>query len=445
MNIIKYILLFIFITACKANTLNHYVPYNSLKESNDFKIQVNGNKIFVAKQTYFGNQEFNTSQYDVKGKTTIEIICSENIENFEIRPYHLKIKGKIEGNKLTFTQIKPQMLFIEINNFKPLCLFQTPPETSIPNKNDANVIFFSKGVHEVGIIKPKSGQTIYLEQGAIVKGRIYGENIENITIKGRGILDANGYTSKKEKICAIEFKKSKNIKIDGIGLRSGEWWQTLFLLCDNVEVSNMNLMSFGLNNDGIDIDGVTNLSVKNCFIGCGDDGFGWHAVDGEKNGQPPTKNCIAKDCIIYNAYAGNGLRVGASMETELFENISFKNITVLHHMNAAIRSDHSDWATCKKIKFKNFYIEQPGKAIEIKIEKTIYSNSTGYRDERGHINGLYFKNIFAPKGSIILEGYDKNHLIENVHFKNVVLGDRKIISKDDIETNAFVKNITFKK
>lgn len=445
MNILKKLFLFIIILGCKANALNKSITYNSLNESNDFKMLVNGASVFVSKKTYFGNQEFNSAQFIVKGKTTIEISCSENIQNFNIRPYHLKIQGKVQGNKLSFTTTKPQMLFIEINNFKPLCLFQTPPERAIPNKSDANVIYFAKGIHEAGIIKPKSGQTIYLEEGALVKGRIFGENIKNVTIKGRGIIDANGYTSKKDKICAIEFKKSENIKIDGIGLRSGEWWQTLFILCKNIEVSNMNLMSFGLNNDGIDLDGVSNLKIKNCFIGCGDDGFGWHAVDAEKNGEPPTKNCIAQDCVIYNAYAGNGLRVGASMETQLFKNICFKNITVLHHMNAAIRSDHSDWATCKNIRFQNFYIEHPGNAIEIKIEKTIYTNNTGFKDERGHFDGLYFKNITAPVGKIILEGYDENHLIENVYFKNVTLDNKKILSKNDIKTNAFVKNIHFKK
>lgn len=444
MKLFKHLFLILILLGIKATASNLYTSYHSLNESNDFKMKVNGTSVFVTKQIYFGNQEFNNAQFSVKGKTTIEISCSEDIKNFDIRPFHLKISGKVVGNKLTFTTSKPQMLFIVINNYKPLCLFQTPPETSIPKKDNPNVIYFEKGNHKAGIIKPKSGQTIYLEEGAIVKGRIYAENVNNITIKGRGILDANGYTSKKEKICAIEFKKCDNIKIDGIGLRSGEWWQTLFLLCNNVSVSNMNLMSFGLNNDGIDIDGVTNLKVKNCFIGCGDDGFGWHAVDAEKNGEPPTKNCTAQDCIIYNAYAGNGLRVGASMETQLFKNINFKNITVLHHMNAAIRSDHSDWATCKNIRFKNFYIEQAGKAIEIKIEKTIYTNNTGFKDERGHFDGLYFKNITAPAGNIILEGYDENHLIENVYFNNVRLNDKKIISHDDIKTNAFVKNIHFK-
>lgn len=444
---IKYLIAVIFLLGCEntdtKTSLNNYVPYTPFVESEDFQIDVNGTKVFVAKEDCFGDRTFNTSQFFVDGKTTVEITSSEPIKNFEIRPYHLKIKANKEGNKLTFSVDKPHMMLVTINEFEPLCLFQTPPETDIPNPKDPNVIYFPKGTHEAGIIEPKEGQIIYLEQGALVKGRIYGENVENISVIGRGILDARGFTSKADKICGIEFKNSNNIKVDGIGLRSGEWWQTLFLVCNNVEVSNMNLMSFGLNNDGIDIDGVSNFKAFNNWIGCGDDGFGWHAVSAEENGEPPTKNAIAENCVIYNTHAGNGLRVGASMETQLFEDIIFRDITVFAHANAAIRSDHSDWAKIKNLRFENFYIEQPGRPIEIRIEKTEYSNSTGYKDERGHINGLYFKNVFAPSGDIILEGYDQTHLIENIRFSNCKIGNDLILNTSCIKKNDFVENISF--
>jgi hypothetical protein len=424
--------------------LNSYIPYETLTESSDFELSIDGQQVFVAKETYFGDSIFNSSQFFVKGETTIEIISAEAIKNFEIRPRNLEIKGEIDGKKLTFSVSQPQMLMITINDYEPLCLFQTPPEENIPDRNNENVIYFAKGVHNAGVIKPKNGQTIYLEQGAYVKGRIYAENVNNIDIKGRGILDARGFTDKPKKIGGIEFKNCNDILIDGIGLRTGEWWQTLFLLCNDVEVKNMNLMSFGLNNDGIDIDGVTNFKASNCFIGCGDDGFGWHAVDGESNGEPPTRNCIAENCVIYNTHAGNGIRLGASMETVLFEDITFRNITVLAHANAGIRSDHSDWATIKNLTFENFYIEQPGRPIEIRIEKTKYSNSKGFRDERGHIDGLHFKNVFAPSGTIVLEGYDHDHIIQNVSFDNVKIDDQLISEEKAIKVNAFVKSITFK-
>lgn len=431
------------VSGCKEHVLNTYTPYETFEKSDDFKLTVNGERIFVAKEHCFGDRIFNTAQFSVFGESIIVIESKEKIAKYEIRPRHLNIEAKLEGNKLTFSLQHPQMLMVEIDHFEPLCLFQTPPEEKIPNKNDSNLRYFSKGVHEAGLIIPKSGQTIYLEHGALVKGRIYADGVKNVSIIGRGILDARGFTSKPKKICGIEFKNSKNILIDGIGLRSGEWWQTLFLLCNDVEVKNMNLMSFGVNNDGIDIDGVSNFKASNCFIGCGDDGFGWHAVDAEANGQPPTQNCLAENCVIYNTHAGNGLRVGASMETEVFEDITFKDITVLAYENVAIRSDHSDWAMVKNLTFENFYIESGDRPVEIKIDSTRYSNNSGYRNERGHINGLIFKNVSAPSGTYILSGSDSFHQIENVSIIDCTIGEKVLSDISEIQINQFVKNVRF--
>jgi hypothetical protein len=439
-----FLLIAVICTVSCNRPVNSYVPYEGVEQSDAFHVFVNDQEAFVGKEYCFGDSIFHTCQFFVEGKTKILIQSSMDIEQYEIRPRHLELKESVNGNKLEFTIEKPQMLMVEINDFKPLCLFQTPPVTRVPDSPDNNVLYFTRGIHEAGLITPHSNQTIYLEQGAIVKGRILAENVENVVISGRGILDARGFTSKAEKICGLEFRNSKNITVDGIGLRTGEWWQSLYLLCEDVTVKNMNLMSFGLNNDGIDIDGVSNIHVSNCFIGCGDDGFGWHAVDAEKNGEPPTRNCLAENCVIYNAHAGNGLRVGASMETSLFENITFRNITVFCHANAGIRSDHSDWALVKNLRFEDFYIEQEGRPVEIRIEKTIYSNNTGFRDERGHIKGMVFKNLHASGGEIILEGYDENHLIEDVAFINSFNKNGKILGPDDIQVNEYVRDLSFK-
>lgn len=428
----------------KEKILNKYIEYATFTKSDMFQVKVNDQKVFTAKETCFGDSVFHTAQFMVDDITEIEIECIEPIQKYEIRPLSKKITGIVKGNKLIFKVLKAEMLLISINKLKPLCLFQTPPETDIPDPKDPNVVYFKKGVHEAGLISPKSGQTIYLEQGALVKGFIYAEGVHHVTIKGRGIIDARGFTNKPKKICGMEFKQSTDIKVEGIGLRTGEWWQSLYLLCRDVEVKYMNLMSFGVNNDGIDIDGVKNFKASNCFIGCGDDGFGWHAVDAAANGQPVTQNCVAENCVIYNAHAGNGLRIGASMETRLFKNIVFKNIDILEHANFGIRSDHSDWATCQNITFENFFIEKPTKAINIKIEKTRYSNDTGFRDERGVIKGLNFINVQTSGGQIILNGFDKNHAIRNVVFKNCLV-NRRSLNKEEVEINNFVYDLVVEK
>ncbi len=440
-NFIHYpaVLIFLFVQ------LHFMVAYASsvfYEKSDVFDVKVNGTDVFTAKEECFGNRIFHTAQFTVQGKTKVVIECAEPIETFAIRPYQKQIAGQVSGNRLTFTVTKPEMLMIEVNEYRPLCLFQTPPENDIPNRSDPNVVYFEKGIHEPGLIRAISGQTIYLEHGALVRGRIYGEGVQNVVVKGRGILDARGYTDKPGKICGLEFKNSTNILVEGIGLRTGEWWQSLYILCTNVEVRYMNLMSFGTNNDGIDIDGVTNFKARNCFIGCGDDGFGWHAVDAEANGEPPTENCVADDCVIYNTHAGNGLRVGASMETQLFRNITFKNIYILEHAGYGIRSDYSDWATSENISFENFFIEKPGNAINVKIEKTRYSNDTGFRDERGNIRNLNFINVQTSGGQIILHGFDEQHAIKGVNFRNCKTNGVPM-RLEDVEMNDYVFDVKF--
>ncbi|HEY5792285.1 MAG TPA: hypothetical protein VIS74_03240, partial [Chthoniobacterales bacterium] len=191
------------------------------------------------------------------------------------------------------------------------------------------------------------------------------------------------------------------------------------------------------------LDGVKNLAVRNCFIRCEDDGFGWHAVDAKANGEPVTENCLAEDCVIWNTGFGNGLRVGASLETQLFRNITFRNIDVLRHADAAIRSDHSDWARCENIRFENFAVESPGKTVEIVIAQTHYSNNNGYRDERGHFDGLHFINVTAPAGTIELRGFDADHRIDRVTFENCSLGGQPIDGPEDITLNEFVTEVSF--
>lgn len=124
---------------------NQYVEYDSLVKSDVFQVKVNGKKVFTAKEYCFGDSIFHTSQFFVEGETEIVIECVEPIEKFEIRPFSKKIKGVVQGNQLRFKVSKPEMLMITVNYFKPLCLFQTPPETDIPDPNDPNVIYFKKG------------------------------------------------------------------------------------------------------------------------------------------------------------------------------------------------------------------------------------------------------------------------------------------------------------
>ncbi len=410
-------------------------------QSSALSLKVNGREIPVNNEKYF---DFQTAAFCISGSATVEITANAPVQNCTVHPLRHKITPQVKGQTVSFSFSGPLKLVVQIDGQPPLALIATPPEENVPSQADTNVIYFTPGVHEAGVIRPQSGQTIYFAPGALVKGRIDAKDVRNVTVKGRGILDSGRHSIRKDKTPGISFERCSKITVEGIGLRGGTWWQTLYLASQDVQVSNMNLFGKTVNTDGIDIDGVKNFTARDCFIRSEDDGFGWHALDARANGELTTENALAENCVIWNTGAGNGLRIGASMESPLFQNIIFRNIDILKHAGAAIRSDHSDWAWCKNVRFENFTDETPAKTVEIVISKTRYSNDNGYKDERGHYDGLYFINLVSPGGAIDLRGADTGHLIDHVSFENCAIGGVPITQMGQISTNPFVQNVTFK-
>jgi hypothetical protein len=406
-----------------------------------YQLRVNGREVHVSDESRLG---FHTAAFTVSGPVVVEITLPPGAEKPVIRPLRHKLAPALTDGKATFTLPGPLNLVVQAKGLPPLALFATPPETAVPRAGDPNVLYFGPGLHEAGVIRPRSGQTIYLAGGALVRGRIEAREVSGVRVAGRGVLDASRHSVREEKTPGILFEKCTDIRVEGIGVRGGSWWQVLFLLTDRAEASHLNILGVSVNTDGIDLDGVRNFVARHCFIRCEDDGFGWHAVDARRNGEPPTENCLAEDCVIWNTRYGNGLRLGASMETQLFRNIMFRRIDVLEHAGAAIRSDHSDWALCENTRFEDFIDESPGRLVEVVIARTRYTNDNGYRDERGRFRGLHFKNVVSAGGDIVLQGHDAAHGIEEVTFEGCSIGGKPVRSLADITMNEFVRNVTFR-
>jgi polygalacturonase len=396
--------------------------------STSYSVKVNGKDVAVNDESRF---DFQTAMFTMSGTAHIEIkVLTGNAQKSTVHPLRHKITPRVNGSTLSFTLSKPLKLVVKVEGAPNPALIATPLETNAPKEGDKNVLYFGPGIHEGGAIKLQDGQTIYLAPGALVMGRIEATGVKNVTVKGRGILETAKNSSRAAKRCGVLFNKCSNVKVEGIGVRGGSWWQTLYLASDNVEVPQMNLFGKEINTDGVDIDGVKNFAVRDTFILSGDDGPGWHALDAKANGEMPTDNALDEDCVIWSTTGGNGIRVGASIETSLFQNVTFRNLDILAHNTDAIHSDHSDWAMCKNIRFENFADESTrNQVINIFIAKTGYSNDNGYKDERGHFDGLHFINVTAPAAGanrVTLLGFNAGHLIENITFQNCRIGDKTL-------------------
>ena len=94
---------------------------------------------------------------------------------------------------VTFTLEHPRNLSVEVNGdiFHNFHLFTGSPERTIPDKDNPEVIYFGPGIHTVknGELRVPSGKTVYLAGGAVLMGRVLIENVHDVKLLGRGIID----------------------------------------------------------------------------------------------------------------------------------------------------------------------------------------------------------------------------------------------------------------
>ena len=362
-----------------------------------------------------------------------------------VTPRTLAIATTRSGDTVTFTIRDAHPLVIETPGVRALFLFVTPAETAAPSASDPDVLYFGPGEHDAGVIRPVSGQTVYLAPGALVHGRIDGDGVTGVQVLGRGILDAGADTSRTDKTMAIRFHDSSDITVSGIGVRNAQWWQTLYIRSSGIHVSWLNLMGTLINNDGIDTDGVQDMTVEHNFVMSGDDGFGWHALDAATNGEPDTRGLHATDTTFWNVTGGNPVRFGSSMETEVFTDVSITQSYVLRAKEVALKFDVQDWATVSDVTVDGFHVEsQPvgGQAIVLQVLKGQYSNDTGYRDERGRITGITIRDFTdVTADTVTLSGWDATHGVSDVALEDVVLGGAPLTTAQ-VRTNQFVSGVT---
>ena len=98
---------------------------------------------------------------------------------------------------------------------------------------------------------------------------IWGENLENIKIIGKGIINGNYNVVRDNKNGEgdanklIAIKLSKNITIEGIKLKLGGHFAIILNGCNGVYIHNVKIRT---QHDGIDLMACSNVTISNCEI-----------------------------------------------------------------------------------------------------------------------------------------------------------------------------------
>jgi polygalacturonase len=106
--------------------------------------------------------------------------------------------------------------------------------------------------------------------------------------------------------CFVEFNGCRNVLIEGVRIRRSPMWELHPLLCTNVTVRGVNILSRGPNNDGCDPESCSDVLIEDCVFDTGDDCI---AIKSGRNNDGrrvavPSENLVIRHCTMKDGHGG---------------------------------------------------------------------------------------------------------------------------------------------
>ncbi len=297
---------------------------------------------------------------------------------------------------------------------------------------------------------PRSGITVYLAGGAVLKGAIGAEGLSNVTVCGRGILDASSlvhqpsFVYREGRTSAIRCEAMTNVLIDGITVLDSPIWSVVLNKSNQVTVRHVDVFGSIVNADGIHLSAVTDGLVHGCFLRSTDDLFCMYHYG-------PAKNVIVRDSVFWSD-GGRAVLLGLGETPGNIEHVAFENIDILNVQNVWSMEDYGGaiqlWATgnntIREIQFKNVRVEPfrfPSIAALLQIKATAQPFGPG------KIQGVTF-DLLIYRGSdeyrSYLAGASSEHSVSKIAFRKCQWGNSVLTTRPaQLQIRPFVTGLTF--
>lgn len=421
------------------------VPGEEWQDLYEYKVEVDMDTRSKASMVYF----------DFTGKVDVMVKVNNGlVSQAKIRPASLSLQPKIQGNLITFSLEKPTKLSLEVNGEKlrNLHIFANSIDQTPPDFNDPDLIYFGPGVHQPGdaprnVYHIKSGKTVYVHGGAIVKAKFLIDSAEDVKILGRGIV------MQPER--GVEIRHSKNITVDGLIFINPKHYTIYAGQSKNIIVRNIKSFSSSGWTDGIDMMSCSDVEIDDVFMRNSDDciaiyGHRWDFYGSARNYKVTNSTLWADIAHPINI----GLHGNANYEGDTIENIVFSNIDILEHdeddrnYQGCFSIVASDKNLVRNVTYDDIRIDdiQEGQIFNIRV---LYNEKYSAAPGRG-IENIHFKNITyngAYVNPSIIHGFDKDRKIKGLTFENVRFNGTKLLSADPeyIQIGDHVEGVKFKK
>ncbi|MGN0827144.1 MAG: glycosyl hydrolase family 28 protein [Kiritimatiellia bacterium] len=331
----------------------------------------------------------------------VSVTAPRDFTTVRIRPQAKGIKASVEGRTARFEL--PGAGFYSVEFDSPhgnLHIFADPPETLRVDPKDPKVRYYGPGEHHADVIRLSSGETLYLDEGAVVYGRIEARDADNIRILGRGILDmsrikeipipidpalaaaqkAKGFAItnvRRENAIKLEF--CDQVLIDGITIRDSLLYTIRPIGCRDLTIRQVKICgNWRYNADGIDMHNCENVRISDCFVRTFDDsicvkGFDYTMRDEEMLHDGVWHDCftnaLIERCTIWCDW-GRCLEIGAETRARTIHSIVWRDCDILHVHSTPLDIQNCDQADVHHITFDSIRVE-----MDQPFPRTTYSPS----------------------------------------------------------------------
>ena len=497
-----------------------YPVIRTQDECDDYEVYVNGEKaqLNTARvSAYPFNRRWPGHQRQLEQTEVISFLSMQSDEEAEIkivpkipsysmriRPRSLNAVAKTDADGVITLKVNGAAQFTvePYGRNRALHVFIDPVVNYEIDKADSGVLYFGKGEHDVGNIYLKDGQTLFIDEGAVVYATIFATHVSNIKILGRGILDNS---KNKEKILyeincenndaavdnvkrahAMNFICCKNVEIDGITIRDSLVYNISSLSCENIHINNIKIIGcWRFNSDGVHFANCINASLTNSFLRTYDDsvcvrGFANYdyktllADEKEECLNFECKNILIKNCVVWNDW-GKNLQIGTETYSNEIKNVRFEDNKLIHTSGLALTMWIVDNARVSDILFKDTLVEYDdympklklqtsdadvytddyapsfgGKLVSFNISKHFEYSLIKSEEELGNINGVKIEDLqlySVQKPIFAFAGDNENSKCENVTLDGVYWNGEQIsreLFEKQTEKNEFTSNIVMK-
>lgn len=402
----------------------------------------------------FPDKNFNITDYGAKGDSVTD--CTEAFAKaiaacnaagggkvivpegkFSTGPIHLKSnvnlyvsKGAVvlfsRDTKKYLPQVYTRFEAVELMNYSPLIYAYEQENIAITGEgelngqaNDENWWFWKgrwghagqeRELKEGAPSQKEANERLkkMAEDGVPVKDRIFGEG---------DYLRPN----------FVQPYKCKNVLIEGVTIKESPMWIIHPVLCENVTIRKVKVISHGPNSDGCDPESCKDVLIEDCLFDTGDDCIAIKSGrdhDGRRV-NVPSENIIVRGCTMKDGHGGVviGSEISGNVRNVFAENCEMSS----PYLDRALRlkSNSRRGGIIENVFMRNVNVGAVADAV-VHVYM-FYANETG--DNHPTVRNIQVKNVTSKKSDygIYIEAEEdypvEGIVIEDCSFENVAKGN----------------------